>query len=71
MRRVPLRGYSRVTEWVDITFAPLSREEIVTGELTVLDVERAEVVADFALRLKNIDDRKQELLAITYQGETA
>lgn len=67
----PIEGYVRITEWLDVTFVPLSHEAVVVGELAVLDSERAEIVQDFAEKLKAIDDRKAELLAITHITEDA
>jgi len=67
----PREGCIRVSEWMEPQFVMLAREDIVGTELAALDKERAEITADFARRLKDIDDRKATLLAITAQAETA
>ncbi len=67
----PLEGYVRISKWVDVTFEPRSREETVMAEISALDEERAEIVGEFSRRLKDIDIRKAELLAITHEVEPA
>jgi hypothetical protein len=67
----PCEGYIRISEWIDVEFPPLAPKALVAAEISQLDAERQEVVTEFAQRLKDIDDRKQELMAITYEASAA
>lgn len=57
--------YIRLTEIVEVDFPPRKPEEIVPAQVAILEREREELVAKFTAALKEIDDRKAELLALT------
>lgn len=62
----PFGTYIRMSEFVDIEFAPLTRAETVKSELSVLEKLEADTSTEFATKLKAIKTRRAELLAITY-----
>lgn len=63
--------YVRVSEFVNVEFPKLSDEETVRKQLAALDEMRGEVSRKFAAALKEIDQRKASLQALTYEGEAA
>jgi hypothetical protein len=64
-------AYVRVSEFVDVDFPKLSDAETVQKQLAALDTVRAEVSRKFAAALKEIDQRKASLQALTYDGVAA
>lgn len=61
------KGYVRISEFVDVEFPPLSDAETIQKQLHALDSVRAEVSRKFADALKEIDDAKAKLQALTYE----
>lgn len=58
------KDYVRLSEWVDVDFPPIPREETVKAELAILEEEANEIRAETQQRLNEIERRKQELLAL-------
>jgi hypothetical protein len=54
----------RLTEYVDVTFPPAKRDDVIAESIRAIDAERAEVVAKFSAELSRLDERKSELLAL-------
>lgn len=59
--------YIRISEYVDVEFPQLSGDEHIQGAVAALDRQRDRVVEELSRKLAEIDQRKKELLAITYQ----
>ncbi len=60
-------GVAQASEWVEVDFPPLKNADVVREQIHALDVVRAEVSRKFTEALKEIDDRKASLLALTYE----
>jgi len=52
-----LNGYIRVSAWFNVTFIPLTQEEIAGTAMVALTKQREEVVNEFGKRLAVIDNR--------------
>lgn len=61
--------FTRCSEYVDVEFPPLAREEVVIGEINALDKQRDNVVAECNRALVKIADLKSKLLAIGHESE--
>lgn len=59
-----LDGYSRLSEWQEIQFKPLSPDGIAGAELIALTKLREKVVAQFSEKLESIDGRMANLRAL-------
>ena len=59
-----VNGYTRVSEYVDIEFAPLTNEEIVNKQIAVLEKMKKEVYVSAQDKINGIDQRISELLAL-------
>lgn len=64
-----VKGYVRVSDFVEVEFPKLSDDETIQKQLHALDEVRAEVSRKFAEALKEIDDAKAQLQALTYEGD--
>ena len=56
--------YHRLTEWVEVDFPELAKEEQTALAVQLLTEERQHTVARFTAALKQIDDRLAELRAL-------
>lgn len=56
--------YTRVSEYVDIEFAPLAHEEIVNKQIAILEKMKKEVYVSAQDKIYEIDQRISELLAL-------
>jgi hypothetical protein len=64
----PLRDtYVRISEYQDVTFLPLSRPEVIAGQLRGLDAMIATTTQKFAQELDALKTRRAELLALTHE----
>jgi hypothetical protein len=61
--------YVRATEPLEVTFTPLSDEVIVEGRVKSLDAEIEKTRAEMSLKINDLKDQKQRLLAITHQED--
>ncbi len=59
-----LPNYVRLSEYVDVEFPPLGRDEVIQKQVSALDAVRERIVEEFTGKLAEIDRRKQELLAL-------
>lgn len=64
-----LRGYIRVSKWVEIDFPPRADEGAIAEELGQLDAKLEELKAEFTKKATAIEIAKQNLLALTDQRE--
>ena len=60
--------YVRATETLEVTFTPLSDEIIVKGRVKSIDAEIEKTRAELNLKINDLKDQKQRLLAITHHG---
>ena len=58
----------RKSEWVEVDFPALSRNEVVADQLRVIRHIREETVEKFSSALAVLDDRESKLLALTSDG---
>lgn len=63
-----IKGYIRLTEYVDVDFPPLRDDAVVEKHLKALDDAEADVRTRFQQALNEINNQRQELRAITYQS---
>jgi hypothetical protein len=59
-------NYVRVSEYVDVDFPPLPKDEVVGKILTSLDKEATDVRAECERKLKTIQQRRAELLQLPF-----
>lgn len=60
-------NYVRVSEWVDLEFVELPKDQQTANAIFMLDRERESTVKEFTGKLRLIDERKAQLLAISHQ----
>ncbi len=60
-------GYVQMTEWVEVHFPPLKSEAVIQAQLRALSLARQEVVEKFTKALKDIDERRNSLMALTHE----
>jgi hypothetical protein len=61
----------RMTHYVEVEFVPRPPEEFVPAQVESLDRQIATITTKFTQELNELKTRKQELLALTLQGEPA
>ena len=61
----PRADYARISEWMDIEFKPLPIEAVVESEMLGLTKLRAQIVEEFAAKLRGVDERMANLRALT------
>jgi uncharacterized protein YciU (UPF0263 family) len=57
------KDYARVSEYVEVTFSELPKDEIIRGRISIIDEE----MNDLFSRIEDLRQRKQELLALEHQ----
>jgi len=70
-RELPWTSYVRISEPVEVAFAPISNDEMIQQAVSALDTEERGVIEELNTKLASIRERKQQLLAITFQPEVA
>ncbi|HLA60936.1 MAG TPA: hypothetical protein VK626_01700 [Nitrospiraceae bacterium] len=60
-------GYLRISEWIDVTFPPLSKEVVVQEHLRVLDTVEAELRNKFQEKLNQIEGERAKLLSLSHE----
>jgi len=58
-------GYTRLSEYTEVSFVPRKREEVVTEEVAKLDLMKEAVTTEFAQKLAAIAQRRSNLLALS------
>ena len=61
-------GYTVITEPVEVDFPDLSNEVIVNNEIAVIDMKIKSVMAESESTINKLKEKRQELLALTYEG---
>lgn len=62
--------YIRTSEELELVFPPLPKDIQITTELKYIDKEVEELKAKTIRRIEELEQRKQELLAIGFDGES-
>src|SRR5262249_48031630 len=70
-RERPMTGYVRISEPVELSLRAITSDEMIQGAVAALDAEERKAIEQLNQTLANIRERKQQLLAITYQSEPA
>jgi hypothetical protein len=63
-RALHLSGFTRITEYVEVDFPDLPKDEVLAERVGSLRKERTETVNDFTKKLEGIDNKIAELLAL-------
>ena len=69
-REVSIEGYVRITEPVEVTFRGVDNNSIVRNAVASLDEEERKLRSELHKKLTAIQDRKNQLLALTHQTES-
>jgi hypothetical protein len=69
LREVPLSGSVRISEPVEVTFRPIDDKAIVRNAVEAIDEEERKLYAELNRKLADLKERKNQLLALTYQPE--
>lgn len=62
-------GDIRISQVLDVRFEQMPHDELIQGAVAALDEAARRVRLDMQLQLDEIAERKQQLLAITFQPE--
>ena len=62
-------GYVEISEFIEVDFPELEQHQIVKNEIAVIDKKITSIMAESELSINKLKDRKQELLALSYDGE--
>lgn len=62
-------GYVRQTKYVDIAFTPREQVDCIAEEVSLIDEAADKLRTEFGIQIDNLKRRKEELLALTHQGE--
>lgn len=65
-----IKDYVRLTEYVDVEFEPRKGTDVILDEVAILDNEADKLRAELGAKIDDLKRRKEELLAITYQGDS-
>ena len=60
---------ARVSEWVEVVFTRLDEDAILPAKLAEVDSEIAEVRVEFKRKLQTLNEKRQNLLALTYAAK--
>jgi len=61
--------YVQLSGIVEVDFPEIAQESVVQGQIDILDKQITKVQADAQAAITALTGRKQELLAIGYEGE--
>lgn len=61
-------GYKRLTEFKEIEFKPLPKDEITKGRIALIDEEIERITSESLKQLEELKARKQELLSFEHQS---
>jgi hypothetical protein len=62
-----LCGYVRISEFVEVEFAPLTDGSVVEKQLAALDKAESELRTKFQFALNGLEQQRQELRAIAHK----
>lgn len=60
-------NYARISEYVEVDFPDRAQAEVVTEQLSGLEVLEKQVEDDYASKISAIRQKRRELEALTYQ----
>lgn len=64
-------GYVRISEPVEVDFVATNNDEVIQRAVASLDAQELEAVQDLNKKVAKIRERKQQLLAISFQPDVA
>jgi hypothetical protein len=70
-RELPWSSYVRISEPVEVAFAAIGNDEMIRHAVAALDIEERTVIEELNTKLNSIRERKQQLIAITFQPEVS
>lgn len=70
-REVPHAGYVRISEPMELKFAPIDKDEIVRNAVSSIDEEERKLRSELHGKIAQLQERRNQLLALTYQPEEA
>jgi len=70
VREMPRENFTRVSDLLEITFQPLSNDEVVQNAVAALNEAERKTIEELNKKLMEIRGRKAQLLALTYSPET-
>lgn len=60
---------AQISERIEVDFPELSKNEIISNQLLAIDALIDQAKQEAIDKMNNLNQRKQELLALTHQGE--
>lgn len=70
-REQVMKGYVRVSDPIDVTFRPLADDSVIQKAVESLDYLEREAIRELNAKIAAIRSQKAQLLALTYQPESA
>lgn len=70
-REYPKQSYVRISEPVELSFSPISSDEIVAKAVESLNEEERKTIDELNRKIAAIREKKSQLLALTHQVEGA
>jgi hypothetical protein len=70
-REVPIDGYVRVSEPIDLTFKAVASDEVVQNAVASLDAAERKAIQELNAKIAAIREQKAQLMALTHQPEEA
>ena len=64
-------SFVRISEPVEVNFTSVSNDEVIQKAVATLDAEERQAIDDLNKKVASIRERKQQLLAITFQPNVA
>ena len=61
--------YAQLSEVIEVDFKELSDDLVIKNQVAIIDKQITKVMADSEASITALNGRKQELLAITYDGK--
>jgi hypothetical protein len=69
LREYPKQGYVRISEPIELSFSPISNDEIVAKAVESLNEEERKAIDELNRKIAAIREKKSQLLALTHQVE--
>ncbi|MFA5875240.1 MAG: hypothetical protein WC901_00935 [Candidatus Margulisiibacteriota bacterium] len=63
-------GYVRITDWVEVDFPERSEGEIISSQVNAIDTLIEKTKEEFSQKIGKLNQKKQELLALTHEVES-
>lgn len=60
-------GYVRISEYVDVEFPPLPKEDVLKNQIACIDKQIDAIKAESIKEINDLQQKKQELLALEHK----